>query len=126
MDEDRRAGFRQDLLAERARLLQEDLTPPPRRLARTTYGSQAAVASEVFAQQRDLALRDRSTPTARGRRAALVRLDEGTFGTCRVVWPSRSPRSGSRLGPGRRCASTASASRIADRPGRGGAARIAR
>ena len=47
------------LLAERARLLDEIgeaiVTP-----GQMTYGSQAAAASQVFAQQRDLALRDRA------------------------------------------------------------------
>jgi DnaK suppressor protein len=47
-----------------------------------TYGSQAAAASQVFAQQRDLALRDRSEQQLAAIDAALVRLDDGTYGTC--------------------------------------------
>jgi RNA polymerase-binding transcription factor len=47
-----------------------------------TYGSQAAAASQVFAQQRDLALRDRATQQLGLVDAALARLDDGTYGTC--------------------------------------------
>ena len=51
--------IRAALLAERARLLDEigEAIVAPGQM---TYGSQAAAASQVFAQQRDLALRDRS------------------------------------------------------------------
>jgi len=47
-----------------------------------TYGSQAAAASQVFEQQRDLALRDRNQQHLAQVEAALARLDAGTFGTC--------------------------------------------
>lgn len=47
-----------------------------------TYGSQAAAASQVFAQQRDLALRDKADKELGLVEAALVRLDAGTFGRC--------------------------------------------
>ena len=47
-----------------------------------TYGSQAAAASQVFEQQRDLALRDRNQQHLEQVEAALQRLDEGTFGNC--------------------------------------------
>ena len=47
-----------------------------------TYGSQAAAASQVFAQQRDLALHDRSQSQLELVDAALARLDAGTFGMC--------------------------------------------
>jgi RNA polymerase-binding protein DksA len=47
-----------------------------------TYGSQAAAASQVFAQQRDLALRDRADQQLALVDEALARLDDGTFGTC--------------------------------------------
>jgi DnaK suppressor protein len=47
-----------------------------------TYGSQAAAASQVFAQQRDLALRDRAQAQLELVDAALARLDGGTFGLC--------------------------------------------
>ena len=47
-----------------------------------TYGSQAAAASQVFAQQRDLALRDRADHQLILVDEALARLDAGTYGTC--------------------------------------------
>ncbi|MGH2467507.1 MAG: hypothetical protein ACRDGL_07240, partial [Candidatus Limnocylindrales bacterium] len=52
-------GIRARLEAERGRLrdeLAEGIEAP----GQMTYGSQAAAASQVFAQQRDIALRDRS------------------------------------------------------------------
>ena len=48
-----------------------------------TYGSQAAAASHVFAQQRDLALRDSERAQLRQVEDALERLDAGTYGACR-------------------------------------------
>ena len=72
---------RETLQAERARLLDEIgeaiVTP-----GQMTYGSQAAAASEVFAQQRDLALRDRADQQLALVDEALARLEAGTFGTC--------------------------------------------
>jgi DnaK suppressor protein len=69
------------LLAERERLVGERaetiVAPDP-----MTYGSQAAAASQVFAQQRDLALRDRTDHQLELVDEALARLDAGTFGTC--------------------------------------------
>jgi RNA polymerase-binding transcription factor DksA len=47
-----------------------------------TYGSQAAAASQVFAQQRDLALREAAERRVREVDAALARIDAGTFGRC--------------------------------------------
>jgi DnaK suppressor protein len=47
-----------------------------------TYGSQAAAASQVFAQQRDLALRDRTDQHLALVDAALERIEAGTFGRC--------------------------------------------
>ena len=75
------ATTRAALLAERARLLgdrDETIIAPDQ----MTYGSQAAAASQVFAQQRDLALRDRSDQQLVLVDEALARLDDGTFGTC--------------------------------------------
>ena len=70
------------LLAERDRLHAERaetvVAPGP-----MTYGSQAAAASQVFEQQRDLALRERAENQLAQVEAALVRIDDGTFGTCR-------------------------------------------
>jgi RNA polymerase-binding protein DksA len=47
-----------------------------------TYGSQAAAASQVFAQQRDLALRDHNRQLIEAVDAALARLAAGTYGIC--------------------------------------------
>ena len=47
-----------------------------------TYGSQAAAATQVFEQQRDLALRDRTAAQLALVEDALARLDAGTYGTC--------------------------------------------
>lgn len=72
---------RSALEAERLQLLEEIdetiVAPDP-----MTYGSQAAAASQVFAQQRDLALRDRATQHLELVEAALAKLDDGTFGAC--------------------------------------------
>jgi DnaK suppressor protein len=75
------AAARAALEAERARLLAE-LGEPIEGPGQMTYGSQAAAASQVFAQQRDLALRDRSDQQLVLVDEALARLDDGTFGTC--------------------------------------------
>ena len=82
VDETRRAWFRETLLAERQRLLEEIADAEPQAPGQMTYGSQAAMASEVVAQQRDIALRERSTRQLGAVEAALVRLDDGTFGVC--------------------------------------------
>lgn len=85
-------AFRRQLLAERARLaeeLGESIEVPDQ----MTYGSQAAAASQVFDQQRDLALRDRAIGHLAQVDAALARLDDGTFGRClrcgREIAPAR-------------------------------------
>ena len=83
MDPQRTAEFRRALLAERERLLVEIADAEPQAPGQMTYGSQAAMASEVVAQQRDIALRERSTRQLAAVDAALVRLDDGTFGVCR-------------------------------------------
>jgi RNA polymerase-binding transcription factor len=69
------------LQAERARLLAE-LGEPVEAPGQMTYGSQAAAASHVFEQQRDLALRDRSRADLQRVETALRRLDQGTYGAC--------------------------------------------
>jgi len=80
------------LEAERARLraeLREGIIAP----GPMTYGSQAAAATQVFEQQRDLALRKRNEQHLVAVEAALARLDEGTFGTCvRCARPIASER----------------------------------
>jgi RNA polymerase-binding protein DksA len=81
MDATDLAAARTILLAERARLLidlGEAIVAP----GQMTYGSQAAAASQVFAQQRDLALRDRTIAQSTLVDEALDRLEAGTFGTC--------------------------------------------
>ena len=74
-------GARASLVAERARLLIE-LGEPIESPGQMTYGSQAAAASHVFEQQRDLALRDRSRAELQRIDSALRKLDAGTYGTC--------------------------------------------
>ena len=76
------ADPRTALLAERARLADDVregsiVAPGP-----MTYGSQAAAASQVFEQLRDLALGDHSRQALGAVDAALGRLDAGTYGTC--------------------------------------------
>ena len=69
------------LLAERDRLraeVGEAIVAP----GQMTYGSQAAAATQVFEQQRDLALRDRAIQQLELVDAALARIDAGTFGNC--------------------------------------------
>src|SRR5258705_3707957 len=80
------------LLAERARLragIAEGIVAPDP----MTYGSQAAAASQVFEQQRDLALRDRNEQHLAAVDAALARLDDGSYGSCvrcgRPIAPAR-------------------------------------
>ena len=79
----RSAGFRETLQAERLRLLQEIADAEPQAPGQMTYGSQAAMASEVVAQQRDIALRERSTRQLEAVDAAIARLEDGSFGVCR-------------------------------------------
>lgn len=69
------------LESERARLLAE-LGEPIENPGQMTYGSQAAAATQVFEQQRDLALRERSRAELTRVDAALRRLDDGSYGTC--------------------------------------------
>ena len=72
---------RASLNAERRRLLDE-LGEPIENPGQMTYGSQAAAASQVFEQQRDLALRERSRAELVLVDAALRRIEDGTYGTC--------------------------------------------
>jgi DnaK suppressor protein len=75
------AALRAALLEERQRALDE-LEETVQAPGQMTYGSQAAAASQVFAQQRDLALHDRSQAQLELVDAALARIEAGTFGTC--------------------------------------------
>ena len=74
-------ALRAALVDERARLLTEvsETIQAPDQM---TYGSQAAAASQVFEQQRDLALRDRAISHLELVDAALARLGAGTYGRC--------------------------------------------
>ena len=74
-------AIRAALDAERARLL-ADLGEAIVAPGQMTYGSQAAAATQVFEQQRDLALRDRTTAQLALVDAALDRLDAGSYGVC--------------------------------------------
>jgi DnaK suppressor protein len=83
---------RMALRAERRRLeaeLAETIQAP----GPMTYGSQAAAATQVFEQQRDLALRERAEQHLALVDAAIARVEDGTFGTCircgRPVAPDR-------------------------------------
>jgi DnaK suppressor protein len=73
---------RASLLAERLRVLDEIRETQVEAPGQMTYGSQAAAASQVFAQQRDLALRDHDRQHLEAIDAALARLDAGTYGQC--------------------------------------------
>jgi RNA polymerase-binding protein DksA len=73
---------REALLAERTRVLAELTESEVISPGQMTYGSQAAAASHVFEQQRDLALRDHNQAHLAAIDDALARLDAGTYGTC--------------------------------------------
>jgi RNA polymerase-binding transcription factor len=91
-DDSAPADPRAALEAERDRLraeLTEDIVAPDP----MTYGSQAAAASQVFEQQRDLALRERNQQHLAQVEAAIGRLEEGIYGACancgRPIAPER-------------------------------------
>jgi DnaK suppressor protein len=69
------------LETERARLLAE-LGEPIEAPGQMTYGSQAAAATQVFEQQRDLALRDHQRAQLLQVETALASLAAGRYGTC--------------------------------------------
>lgn len=81
MEETTGADPRTALEAERARL-REELASTIEAPGQMTYGSQAAAATHVFEQQRDLALRDRAIAQLALVEAALARIEAGTFGKC--------------------------------------------
>lgn len=80
-------------LESMARALRAEIAEGVQAPGQMTYGSQAAAATQVFEQQRDLALRDRAIARLEQVEAALVRLDAGTYGTCttcgRPIAPDR-------------------------------------
>jgi RNA polymerase-binding protein DksA len=73
---------REALTAERSRVLEQLKEIAVEAPGQMTYGSQAAAASHVFEQQRDLALRDHDQQHLAAIDAALARLDAGTYGAC--------------------------------------------
>ncbi len=82
MDQRTLADRREALIVERARLQDEQRETTIQAPDPMTYGSQAAAASQVFAQQRDLALRDHNQVLIEAVDAALARLAAGTYGIC--------------------------------------------
>jgi len=70
------------LLDQRVQLLAELEEISIRAPEQMTYGSQAAAASQVFEQQRDLALREHTRTAVAVIDAAIARLDAGTYGLC--------------------------------------------
>jgi RNA polymerase-binding transcription factor len=85
---DPRAALEAERDRVRAEIAETIVAPDP-----MTYGSQAAAASQVFEQQRDLALRDHNTQHLEAVEAAITRLDDGTYGAClrcgRPIAPER-------------------------------------
>jgi DnaK suppressor protein len=81
VDDSRTTEIRAALEIERGRL-REELAATIQAPGQMTYGSQAAAATQVFEQQRDLALRDRSESQLALVDGALARLDGGTYGRC--------------------------------------------
>ena len=82
INEQRVEAARVALTAERARLRGELRDTHVEAPGMMTYGSQAAAASQVFEQQRDLALRDHNEGQVSAIEAALARIDAGTWGRC--------------------------------------------
>ena len=72
-----RAALQTEWKRLRGELRETVVTPGP-----MTYGSQAAAATQVFEQQRDLALRDRASQHLELVEAALERIADGSFGAC--------------------------------------------
>ena len=73
---------REALVAERSRVIAQLKETEVEAPGQMTYGSQAAAASHVFEQQRDLALRDHDQQHLAAIDAALARLDAGSYGSC--------------------------------------------
>ena len=91
MDRPDAADPRTVLLEERALLLGDLAELAIRAPEQMTYGSQAAAASQVFEQQRDLALREHSRSAVAAIDAALERLDAGTYRTCTACGQAIAP-----------------------------------
>ncbi|MDA8237334.1 MAG: TraR/DksA C4-type zinc finger protein [Chloroflexi bacterium] len=72
-----RARLAEELARVRAELGEEIEAP-----GQVTYGSQAAAAAQVFAQQRDLAFREQAERRFKAIEHALARIDAGTYTIC--------------------------------------------
>ncbi len=70
-------------LESEAAQLRTSLGEPIEGPGQMTYGSQAASATHVFEQQRDLALRDHERAQLQLVEDALAFIADGTYGTCR-------------------------------------------
>jgi RNA polymerase-binding protein DksA len=93
MDSETPLDARAALLEERRRVLEELADIEVEAPGQMTYGSQAAAATHVFEQQRDLALMDHNRQHLAEIDAALARLDDGSYGACtschRPIAPER-------------------------------------
>ena len=78
------------LKAEAARL-RASLDEPIEGPGQMTYGSQAASATHVFEQQRDLALREHERAQLTHVEEALARVADGSYGTCRTCGQAIAP-----------------------------------
>jgi RNA polymerase-binding transcription factor len=81
MNPTRDGQARARLMAERARLL-EEIGAAVALPEQMTYGSQAAAATQVFEQERELAMRERASLHLEAVERALARLEAGSYGTC--------------------------------------------
>lgn len=81
MDSNDHGLARARLLVERTRLVEEigEAIAKPDQM---TYGSQAGAATQVFEQERELAMRERANVHLAAVDGALARLDDGSYGTC--------------------------------------------
>ena len=107
------AATRERLLAERDRTRGAIATDRIVAPGPMTYGSQAAAASQVFEQQRDLALREHDTQHLEAVDAALARLDAGTYGAVHAVAGDRPERGSTRCRGRRMCIDCQRAARVA-------------
>jgi DnaK suppressor protein len=82
---------RKALRAERARALAELEDTRVESPGPMTHGSQAAAASHVSEQQRDLALRDHDTQHLAAVEAALARIEAGAYGRCTACHQAIAP-----------------------------------
>jgi DnaK suppressor protein len=81
VDSKQRETARARLTAEHTRLVEEiaEAVALPEQM---TYGSQAAAATQVFEQERELAMRERANLHLQAVERSLARLDDGTYGIC--------------------------------------------